>query len=54
MVKKGEMPWALLNPLLSTKGEKRSVLDGGEGFLNASQISHYNVVTVLLMYEWTQ
>ena len=33
---------------------KRSVLDGGEGFLNASQISHYDMVTVLLMYEWTQ
>ena len=29
-------------------------LDGGEGFLNASQISHYDVVTVLLMDEWTQ
>ena len=30
---------------------KRSVLDGGESFLNASQISHYDVVTALLMYE---
>lgn len=47
--------WVFLNPMLSKKEcqkENRSVMDGGKGFLNASQISY--VVTVLLMYEWTQ
>ena len=33
--------------------EKRSVTDGGKGFLNASQISHYDMVIVLL-YKWMQ
>ena len=34
--------------------DKRVLKGESVGQWNTSQISHYDVVTVLLMYEWTQ